>query len=100
MQDTFDVEDELLSQHYEDVGVIYHVGDEDQHIDIGSNFGSMHSSGSCVEDMEVGEDVRDIYYSGVDVQSTKVDEKIDGTQHIPSNINIITCHMVADVNAI
>jgi hypothetical protein len=60
----------------------------------------MHSFGSYAEGMEVGEDVRDIYYSGGDAQSTEVGENIGGTQHTASNINIITCHMATDVNAI
>jgi hypothetical protein len=66
MQDTFHVGDELLSQYHEDVGVIHHVGDEDQHTDIGGNFGGMHGSRSGAEGMQVGRDVRDIHYSGGD----------------------------------
>jgi hypothetical protein len=99
MQDTFHVEDELLLQCHEDVGVIHHVGDEDQHTDIGGNFGGMYGSGSGVEDREVGGDVFDIHYSGGDARDTEVGEQIGGTQHTTSNINIVTYHMAADVNA-
>jgi hypothetical protein len=74
MQDTFHVEDELLSQRHEDVGIIHHAGDEDQHIDIGGNFGGMHGFGSGAEGMEVGGDVHDIHYSGGDAQGTEVGE--------------------------
>jgi hypothetical protein len=97
MQDTSH-EDELLLQRHEDIGVIHHVGNEDQHTEIGGNFGSMHGSGSGTEGMEVGGDVRDIHYSGGDARGTEVGEHIGGTQHTTSNINIVTCHMAADVN--
>jgi hypothetical protein len=99
MQDTVHVEDELLPQRPEDVGVIHHVRDENQHIGIGGNFVHMHSSRSGAEGMEVGGHVRDIHYSGGDARSTKVGEQIGGTQHTASNINIVTYQMVADVNA-
>jgi hypothetical protein len=49
--------------------------------------------------MEVGGDVCDIHYSGGNVQGTKVGKQIGGTQHTASNINIVTCHMAANVNA-
>jgi hypothetical protein len=64
MQDTIYVEDELLPQRPEDVSVIHHVHDEDQHIGSSSNFGRMHSFGSGAEGMEVGGHIRDIHYSG------------------------------------
>jgi hypothetical protein len=55
MQDTFHVEDELLLQHHEDVGVIHHVGNKDQHTDIGSNFGGMQGFGSGAEVWKLAE---------------------------------------------
>jgi hypothetical protein len=87
MQDTVHVEDELLLQRLENIGVIHHVHNEDQHIGTGGNFGLMHGSGSGAEG------------SRGDAQSTKVDEQISETQHTASNINIVKCHMVADVDA-
>ena len=66
IQDTFNVEGELLLQRHEDVGVIHHVSDEDQYTNIGGTFGGMHVSRSGAEGMEVGGDVHDIHYSGGD----------------------------------
>jgi hypothetical protein len=99
MQHTFHVEDELLLQRHEDVGVMHHVGDEEQHTDIGGKFGGMHGSGSGAENMEVGGDVHNIHYSTCDAGGTEVGEQIGGTQHTASNINIVTCHMAVDVDA-
>ena len=76
MQDTFLVENELLLFQHEDVGIIHHVGDEDQHIDISSNFGGMHGFGSGAEGMEVGGDVCNIHCSGGDAQGTKVADSL------------------------
>ena len=47
----------------------------------------MHGSRSGAED------------SRGDAQSIEVGEQISGTQYTTSNINIVTCHMAADVNA-
>jgi hypothetical protein len=74
MQDTVHVEDELLSQRLEDVGVIHHVCNEDQHTSTAGNFGRMHGSRSGTKDMEVGRHVCDIHYSGGDARSTEVGE--------------------------
>jgi hypothetical protein len=99
MQDTVHVEDELLSQHPKDVGVIHHVRDEDQHAGTVRNFGRMHGSRSGTEGMEVGRHVHDIHYSRGDVQSIEVGKQIGGTQHSTCNINIGMCYMATDVNA-
>jgi hypothetical protein len=99
IQDTVHVEDELLPQRLEDVGVIHHVREEDQHTSTGGNFGCMHGSRSGIEGMEVGGHLYDIHNSGGDARSTEVGEQIGGTQHTASNINIVTYHMATDVNA-
>jgi hypothetical protein len=99
MQNKVHVKDELLLQRLEDVGVIHHVREEDQHTGTASNFGRFHGSGGGTENMEVGGHVRDIYYSGGDAQTTEVGEQIGGTQHTTSNINIGMSHMATNVNA-
>ena len=61
MQDIVHVEEELLSQRPEDVGVIHHVRHEDQHTGTVRNFGHMHGSRSGTKSIEVGKHVRDIH---------------------------------------
>ena len=62
----------MLSQHSEDVGVLYDVRHEDQHTGIIGNFGRMHGFRSGTEGMEVGRHIRDIHYSGCDIQNIEV----------------------------